>query len=232
MSAMSTRRATTGAAVGTEFEVPGPWAAGPASRDSAARRAGGCGCQQPGGQRELHFLELHYKELHYRESRVRALPTRPAGVKPAGVRSDGVRSDGVRSDGVRPAGVRSAGVPPAGVRPAGAGSAGARPAPLRLTRRGRAVAAGLTVIAAAAVVILMWLAAAGGAQASSQGQPPGAGYLGMTKVVVRPGQTLWSIATSAEPSANPWVVMQQIVDANALSGFSVQAGELLWVPRG
>jgi hypothetical protein len=217
MSAMSTRRATTGAAVGTEFEVPGPWAAGPASRDTAARRAGGCGCQQPGGQRELHFLELHYKELHYRESRVRALATRPTDVRPAGV---------------RPADVRPAGVRPAGVRPAAAGSAGARPAPLRLTRRGRAVAAGLAVIAVAAVVILMWLAAAGGAQASSQRQPPGAGYLGMTKVVVRPGQTLWSIATSAEPSANPWVVMQQIVDANALSGFSVQAGELLWVPKG
>ncbi len=60
----------------------------------------------------------------------------------------------------------------------------------------------------------------------------GAGYRGMTSIVVKPGQTLWSIAVSAEPSANPWVVIRQIIDANALSGASVRSGQLLWVPRG
>jgi LysM repeat protein len=54
----------------------------------------------------------------------------------------------------------------------------------------------------------------------------------MTQVVVQPGQTLWSIAAAAEPSANPWTVVQQIIDANALSGARVQAGQLLWVPKG
>jgi hypothetical protein len=90
----------------------------------------------------------------------------------------------------------------------------------------------LTVLAAAAVVMLLWLAVAGGAQAASHGEPAGAGYRGMTSIVVKPGQTLWSIAVSAEPSANPWVVIRQIVDANALGGTSVRSGQQLWVPRG
>jgi LysM repeat protein len=54
----------------------------------------------------------------------------------------------------------------------------------------------------------------------------------MTQVVVQPGQTLWSVAAAAEPSANAWAVVQQIIDVNALSSANVQAGELLWVPKG
>jgi nucleoid-associated protein YgaU len=53
----------------------------------------------------------------------------------------------------------------------------------------------------------------------------------MTQVVVRPGQTLWSIATATEPSGNLWPVIQQIINVNALSSANVQAGQLLWVPR-
>jgi len=51
-------------------------------------------------------------------------------------------------------------------------------------------------------------------------------------VVVHPGQTLWSIASRAEPSADPRAVMQQIIDLNALHGTSVEPGQRLWVPRG
>jgi LysM repeat protein len=54
----------------------------------------------------------------------------------------------------------------------------------------------------------------------------------MTQIVVQPGQTLWSIALSAEPSANTQTVVQQIADANALGGTSLKAGQLLWVPKG
>jgi len=92
--------------------------------------------------------------------------------------------------------------------------------------------AGLTILAAVAATVLLWLSLAGGAQASSHGQPASAGYLGMTQVVVRPGQTLWSLAATAEPSADPRIVIQQIIDANALGGTSISAGELLWVPKG
>jgi Tfp pilus assembly protein FimV len=84
----------------------------------------------------------------------------------------------------------------------------------------------------AAVVVLIWLAAAGGATAADRGLPARAAYQGLAQVVVRPGQTLWSIAAAAEPSADPRVVIQQIIETNALSGATIHAGQLLWVPKG
>jgi LysM repeat protein len=54
----------------------------------------------------------------------------------------------------------------------------------------------------------------------------------MTRVVVRPGQTLWSIASQAEPTADPRLVIQQIIQANSLSGPVIQPGQSLWVPKG
>jgi hypothetical protein len=101
---------------------------------------------------------------------------------------------------------------------------------VRLTRRGRLVVAWLAIGVSAAAVALIWLAAAGGAAASDRGLPSRAVYQGLTQVVVQPGQTLWSIASAAEPSADPRLVIQQIVQANALGGATVHAGQLLWVP--
>jgi len=114
-------------------------------------------------------------------------------------------------------------------------TAGPRPGPagpLRLTRRGRRVVAALATLAVIVAAALLWITMAGSVQASSRGQAPGSPYQGMTQIVVRPGQTLWSIAVTAEPSANPWTVVQQIIQVNALSGPRVDAGQLLWVPRG
>jgi len=79
---------------------------------------------------------------------------------------------------------------------------------------------------------LAWMAIAARAQAADSGPPPGAVYQSLTSVVVHPGQTLWSIALQAEPSADPRVVMQEIIDLNALQGSSVEPGQRLWVPRG
>lgn len=103
--------------------------------------------------------------------------------------------------------------------------------PVRLTRRGRALVIGLGVAVAAAAALLISLAAAGGAQAANHGQPGGGGYQGMHEVVVHPGQTLWSIASTAEPGADPRVVVQQIMSANAMTSTDISAGQLLWVPR-
>jgi LysM domain len=239
MSMMSTGQASAGAAVGAEFMVPGPWPTGSASCGTAglavAGGAGacgcGCGCQQPGaggqGESGLRRTELHFRELRVRELHVRELNIRHAR---AGGRDAAPHGTGTAR--AYHAWLREIRVHPSAPRPPQVRAAASRPAPLRLTRRGRAVVAVLTVLAAAAVVTLLWLAAAGGAQAASHGQPAGAGFQGMTRVVVRPGQTLWSIAASAQPSANPWAVIQQITDANALSGTSVHAGQLLWVPQG
>jgi LysM domain len=104
-------------------------------------------------------------------------------------------------------------------------------APLRLTRRGRALVIGLVVAVIAAAALLVSLAAAGGAQAANHGQPGSGGYQGMHEIVVRPGQTLWSIASKAEPAADPRVVVQQIMSVNAMTSTDISAGQLLWVPR-
>jgi hypothetical protein len=107
-----------------------------------------------------------------------------------------------------------------------------RPGAVRLTRRGRMVVAGFAILVVIAAATLLSMAAAGSVQASSHASAPGSAYRGMTQVVVQPGQTLWSIATAADPSANTWGVVQQIVSVNALSSANVQSGELLWVPKG
>jgi hypothetical protein len=102
--------------------------------------------------------------------------------------------------------------------------------PVRLTRRGRIVL-GALVVGAVTLVITLVSMAVSGAQAANHGQP-GGGYQGMHQIVVRPGQSLWSIAEQAEPTADPRLVEAQIMTANSMTSSSVlQAGELLWVPR-
>jgi hypothetical protein len=90
----------------------------------------------------------------------------------------------------------------------------------------------LTVLAAVCAVFALWLGTAARAQASGHGQQAGSGYRGLVRIVVQPGQTLWSIAAAAEPSARTAAVIQQIVDANSLRSGTLYAGQLLWVPRG
>ena len=132
-----------------------------------------------------------------------------------------------------------------------AASAGARPVPagrpvmpgrttrhpagrggVRLTRRGRVVVTALLAMATLLVTAVVWLAVAARAQATDSGPPPGSVYRNLTSVVVQPGQSLWSIASQAEPSADPRAVMQEIVDLNALHGTNLVPGQRLWVPRG
>jgi hypothetical protein len=102
---------------------------------------------------------------------------------------------------------------------------------VRLTRRGRMVLACFVITVLTAAVMLLWLTVPGGARAASHAQRPGAAYQGLVRVVVRPGQTLWSIASRAQPAADPRIVIQQIIEVNALSGTVIQPGETLWVPR-
>jgi hypothetical protein len=105
---------------------------------------------------------------------------------------------------------------------------GAPDVALRLTRRGRVVAAAV----AALLVTVVSLLAAGAAQATNHALPPGAARQNLVQVVVRPGQSLWSVAESADPDQDTRAVIHQIVDLNALSGDVVFAGQQIWVPRG
>jgi hypothetical protein len=106
-------------------------------------------------------------------------------------------------------------------------------APLRLTRRGKVVVGALVALAVAGVTALIWLAIAGQAEAAGPGMTGGGAGQGhtMMRVVVRPGETLWSIAVRTDPGADPRVVIQQIIDDNALRGAAIQQGQVLWVPR-
>jgi LysM domain len=97
---------------------------------------------------------------------------------------------------------------------------------VRLTRRGRVVAAGVSALAIGALSIVL----ATGAQASHAGQAAPGRYA--AKVEVRLGQSLWSLAEAYDPDADPRLVVQQIQQLNSMAGDQVQPGELLWVPRG
>ena len=123
------------------------------------------------------------------------------------------------------------GIPSARHDTPGAPSArrGEAPAPpLRLTRRGRVV----VTLAAALLVTVISLLAAGVAQATNDGPSPRAARQNLVQVIVRPGQSLWSVAESADPGQDTRAVIQQIIDLNSLNGDTVFAGQQLWVPRG
>ena len=103
---------------------------------------------------------------------------------------------------------------------------------VRLTRRGRVVAAGVSALAVGALSIALATAA----QAAHAGQSGQSGQSGpgryAAKVEVRPGQSLWSLAQAYDPDADPRLVVQQIQQMNSMAGDQLQPGEVLWVPRG
>jgi nucleoid-associated protein YgaU len=189
--------------------------------------------------RQLHVREVHVRELrtgsrHEYRLAARELQSRQAGPVTA-ARAQARSVTAVRTQPVPSPRVPSPRVPS---QPALAKAAARRapgpvaPGRVRLTRRGRRVLAGFAIVLAMAVISLVWIGVASGAQASSHHGGAGSAYRGLTRVVVRPGQTLWSIAARAEPTADPRAVIQQIMEVNAISSPDVQPGELLWVPRG
>jgi hypothetical protein len=70
------------------------------------------------------------------------------------------------------------------------------------------------------------------AQATNDSPSPRAARENLVQVIVRPGQSLWSVAESADPDQDTRAVIQQIIDLNSLNGDTVFAGQQLWVPRG
>jgi hypothetical protein len=99
--------------------------------------------------------------------------------------------------------------------------------PLRLTRRGRIVAA----VMATMLLAVLSLVIVRSAEATSQ---PVLAHAAQSpiQVTVQPGESLWAVAENADPNADTRVAIQQIVELNALTGPVVFAGERLYVPRG
>ncbi|RKS68662.1 LysM domain-containing protein [Actinomadura pelletieri DSM 43383] len=107
------------------------------------------------------------------------------------------------------------------------GSPHSEHAPIRLTRRGRAVIVGF---AATFTLVSLWLTVGPGALAGgrdSRDAPSRATRI----VVVKPGDTLWDLASEADPDADPRRVVQRIIDLNGMGGDpTVQPGQELRLP--
>ena len=100
-----------------------------------------------------------------------------------------------------------------------------RPAPrLRLTARGRAVVAVLLAIPLVAIALAL------GVNAGSATAIDEASAESFTWVNVEPGQSLWQLAETIAPEADPREVVAEIVALNQLPSADVQAGQLIALP--
>jgi len=90
--------------------------------------------------------------------------------------------------------------------------------PIRLTRRGWAVAVLAVGIALAGA---LWLAHSSAMTSSAAHRSP------PSTVVVRPNDTLWSIATRIAPDRDPRVVVSELERRNDLTGPTVHVGQVL-----
>lgn len=121
------------------------------------------------------------------------------------------------------------------LRPAAARGADARaatratvvdPRPVRLTLLGRRVVAAVVLVAALATAWAVLAPMAADALQSRAGSYSGA----TSQVVVLPGDTLWSIARTAQPGVDPRDTVLRIQKLNGLTDSEVSAGQRLVVP--
>lgn len=96
---------------------------------------------------------------------------------------------------------------------------------LRLTARGRRV---LLALIALPLATGIGFAAIGGGTAIASGET--AATTSFATVTVMPGDTLWSIAQSVAPGADPRAVIGDIRRLNALGSASLQIGQELAIP--
>jgi len=97
-----------------------------------------------------------------------------------------------------------------------------QPAPLRLTRRGRAVVLGFFILLASLASGVL-LTTASRASDPETGPAP--------TVVVQPHDTLWSIATRSAPDRDPYAAVAEIQRLNGLTDYVVHPGVTLVLPH-
>lgn len=109
-----------------------------------------------------------------------------------------------------------------------AGSRSVQPSPrrppIRLTRRGRRVRGVLVSMVYVGVLVAAPVLVAQPGVASSE---PGAG---VSEVVVRPGESLWTLAVRHAPGRDPFATVEEIRRLNRLSGYVVHPGQRLRLP--
>ena len=95
---------------------------------------------------------------------------------------------------------------------------------LHLTRRGRAV---LTTLAALPIVVGAFAFALNGGIAAAGGEQAGQSF---DYVTVESGQSLWQLAETVAPTADPRDVIADIVSLNQLEGTDIEPGQRLAIP--
>ncbi|MBN9151562.1 MAG: LysM peptidoglycan-binding domain-containing protein [Cryobacterium sp.] len=95
---------------------------------------------------------------------------------------------------------------------------------LRLTRRGRAV---VTVLVTALIIGLALMLSLVGGMATANTEP---GTGAFEYVTVEAGQSLWQVAESVAPGADPRDVISDIVRLNQLQSSVVRPGDRLAIP--
>lgn len=98
---------------------------------------------------------------------------------------------------------------------------------LRLTRRGRVVLASL--VSVPLIAAALWFGVDSGVVAASDAGAPVAAT-SFQHVTVAPGQSLWQIAETVAPHADPRDVIDAFVDMNGLQSTVVTPGQTLAVP--
>lgn len=104
----------------------------------------------------------------------------------------------------------------------------AKPAPLRLTRRGRIVFIGVPLILLAALVLS--LSGFLNAPAKAAESAAGLSLTPTVSVTVQPGESLWAIAETIAPDRDPRDVVADIIELNGPEAARVVPGQALFIP--
>jgi hypothetical protein len=110
----------------------------------------------------------------------------------------------------------------------------ARPAapqrPLTLTRRGRLVVSLLVVAAVLMSLVAVAAVLLGPAAGTAAAAKEATTHMTASTLVVRPGDTLWSIATRVAPNADPRETITALREVNNLAQPVVYVGQRLIIP--
>ena len=97
---------------------------------------------------------------------------------------------------------------------------------VRLTPRGRALAR-LAVVSSLSILLLAGFSLFSGATAGSEDSVSTTPYV---KITVKPGETLWSIASNLSGSGDRRDLVDELIEINRLKSPEVVAGQKIYIP--
>ncbi len=97
---------------------------------------------------------------------------------------------------------------------------------VRLTPRGRALAR-LAVVSSLSILLLAGFSLFSGATAGSEDSISTTPYV---KITVKPGETLWSIASNLNGTGDRRDLVDELIEVNRLKSPEVVAGQKIYIP--